>query len=71
MAKRRANREGTITKRSDGRSQAAAYVYRPDGTRAASATRAVAISSARAAPLRHVRSFGWPFARAALTGQRP
>ncbi|MFD7321391.1 tyrosine-type recombinase/integrase [Streptomyces sp. NPDC059875] len=33
MAKRRANGEGTITKRSDGRYQAAAYVYRPDGTR--------------------------------------
>jgi integrase len=34
MAKRRANGEGTITKRKDGRYQAAAYVYRPDGTRA-------------------------------------
>ncbi|MFJ6778416.1 tyrosine-type recombinase/integrase [Streptomyces yangpuensis] len=33
MAKRRANGEGTITKRADGRYQAAAYVYRPDGTR--------------------------------------
>ncbi|TWV45606.1 site-specific integrase [Streptomyces misionensis] len=33
MAKRRANGEGTITKRKDGRYQAAAYVYRPDGTR--------------------------------------
>jgi integrase len=33
MAKRRANGEGTITKRTDGRYQAAAYVYRPDGTR--------------------------------------
>ncbi|MGP3773215.1 tyrosine-type recombinase/integrase [Streptomyces sp. SDT5-1] len=33
MAKRRANGEGTITKRKDGRFQAAAYVYRPDGTR--------------------------------------
>ncbi|MGC9472590.1 tyrosine-type recombinase/integrase [Streptomyces sp. WG4] len=33
MAKRRANGEGTITKRSDGRYHAAAYVYRPDGTR--------------------------------------
>ncbi|MFI8101634.1 tyrosine-type recombinase/integrase [Streptomyces sp. NPDC086023] len=33
MAKRRANGEGTITKRSDGRYQAAAYVFRPDGTR--------------------------------------
>lgn len=33
MAKRRANGEGTITKRSDGRYQGAAYVYRPDGTR--------------------------------------
>lgn len=32
MAKR-ANGEGTITKRSDGRYAAAAYVYRPDGTR--------------------------------------
>ncbi|ARQ67493.1 tyrosine-type recombinase/integrase [Streptomyces marincola] len=32
MAKR-ANGEGTITKRSDGRYHAAAYVYRPDGTR--------------------------------------
>ncbi|WP_037601805.1 tyrosine-type recombinase/integrase [Streptacidiphilus rugosus] len=34
MAKRRANGEGTITKRKDGRYQAAAYVYRPNGTRA-------------------------------------
>lgn len=34
MAKRRANGEGTITKRKDGRYQAAAYVYRPDGARA-------------------------------------
>ncbi|MDX2649078.1 tyrosine-type recombinase/integrase [Streptomyces sp. PA03-1a] len=33
MAKRRANGEGTITKRKDGRYHAAAYVYRPDGTR--------------------------------------
>ncbi|MGV9497389.1 tyrosine-type recombinase/integrase [Streptomyces sp. NPDC003642] len=33
MAKRRANGEGTITKRTDGRYHAAAYVYRPDGTR--------------------------------------
>ena len=33
MPKRRANGEGTITKRADGRYQAAAYVYRPDGTR--------------------------------------
>ncbi len=33
MAKRRANGEGTITKRADGRYQAAAYVFRPDGTR--------------------------------------
>ncbi|WP_103546032.1 site-specific integrase [Streptomyces sp. SM1] len=33
MAKRRANGEGTITRRKDGRYQAAAYVYRPDGTR--------------------------------------
>ena len=33
MAKRRANGEGTITKRADGRYHAAAYVYRPDGTR--------------------------------------
>ncbi|MFF4114004.1 tyrosine-type recombinase/integrase [Streptomyces sp. NPDC001714] len=33
MPKRRANGEGTITSRSDGRYQAAAYVYRPDGTR--------------------------------------
>ncbi|MDC2957488.1 hypothetical protein PO587_23790 [Streptomyces gilvifuscus] len=33
MAKRRANGEGTITKREDGRFDAAAYVYRPDGTR--------------------------------------
>ncbi|MEJ8670117.1 site-specific integrase [Streptomyces sp. MS1.AVA.1] len=33
MAKRRANGEGTITKRADGRFHAAAYVYRPDGTR--------------------------------------
>jgi integrase len=33
MAKRRANGEGTITKRKDGRYQAAAYVFRPDGTR--------------------------------------
>ncbi|MFJ4202172.1 tyrosine-type recombinase/integrase [Streptomyces sviceus] len=33
MARRRANGEGTITKRKDGRYQAAAYVYRPDGTR--------------------------------------
>jgi integrase len=33
MAKRRANGEGTITKRNDGRYHAAAYVYRPDGTR--------------------------------------
>lgn len=33
MAKRRANGEGTVTKRKDGRYQAAAYVYRPDGTR--------------------------------------
>lgn len=33
MAKRRANGEGSITKRKDGRYQAAAYVYRPDGTR--------------------------------------
>lgn len=33
MAKRRANGEGTVTKRADGRYQAAAYVYRPDGTR--------------------------------------
>ncbi|WP_181767103.1 tyrosine-type recombinase/integrase [Streptomyces albidus (ex Kaewkla and Franco 2022)] len=33
MAKKRANGEGTITKRKDGRYQAAAYVYRPDGTR--------------------------------------
>ncbi|MEV6680875.1 site-specific integrase [Streptomyces erythrochromogenes] len=33
MAKRRANGEGTITKRGDGRYQAAAYVFRPDGTR--------------------------------------
>jgi hypothetical protein len=33
MAKRRANGEGTITKRADGRYQAAPYVYRPDGTR--------------------------------------
>ncbi|GAA3866482.1 site-specific integrase [Streptomyces lannensis] len=33
MAKRRANGEGTITKRSDGRYHAAAYVFRPDGTR--------------------------------------
>lgn len=32
MAKRRANGEGTITKRSDGRYQAAAYVFRPDDT---------------------------------------
>ncbi|MGW1001326.1 tyrosine-type recombinase/integrase [Streptomyces sp. NPDC002520] len=33
MPKRRANGEGTITSRADGRYQAAAYVYRPDGTR--------------------------------------
>ncbi|GGO46452.1 site-specific integrase [Streptomyces daqingensis] len=33
MVKRRANGEGTITKRKDGRYHAAAYVYRPDGTR--------------------------------------
>ncbi|WP_432109621.1 tyrosine-type recombinase/integrase [Streptomyces sp. AA1529] len=33
MAKRRANGEGTITRRTDGRFHAAAYVYRPDGTR--------------------------------------
>lgn len=33
MPRRRANGEGTITRRSDGRYQAAAYVYRPDGTR--------------------------------------
>lgn len=33
MAKRRANGEGTITKRSDGRYQAAAYVFQPDGKR--------------------------------------
>ncbi|WP_254646495.1 site-specific integrase [Streptomyces sp. GbtcB6] len=33
MSKRRANGEGTITSRADGRYQAAAYVYRPDGTR--------------------------------------
>ncbi|MFJ4486538.1 tyrosine-type recombinase/integrase [Streptomyces longwoodensis] len=33
MAKRRANGEGTITKRADGRYHAAAYVFRPDGTR--------------------------------------
>lgn len=33
MAKRRANGEGTITKRTDGRYQGAAYVFRPDGTR--------------------------------------
>ena len=33
MAKRRANGEGTITKRKDGHYQAAAYVFRPDGTR--------------------------------------
>jgi integrase len=33
MAKRRANGEGTITRRKDGRYHAAAYVYRPDGTR--------------------------------------
>ncbi|WP_165990208.1 site-specific integrase [Streptomyces sp. YIM 98790] len=33
MARRRANGEGTITRRKDGRYQAAAYVYRPDGTR--------------------------------------
>ncbi|MCQ4082463.1 site-specific integrase [Streptomyces sp. RB6PN25] len=33
MAKRRANGEGTITKRKDGRYHAAAYVFRPDGTR--------------------------------------
>jgi integrase len=30
---KRANGEGTITKRKDGRYHAAAYVYRPDGTR--------------------------------------
>ncbi|MEU2420486.1 N-terminal phage integrase SAM-like domain-containing protein [Streptomyces sp. NPDC007851] len=33
MPKGRANGEGTITSRADGRYQAAAYVYRPDGTR--------------------------------------
>ncbi|MCX3287485.1 hypothetical protein OR263_12335 [Streptomyces sp. NEAU-H22] len=32
MAKR-ANGEGSISKRADGRYHAAAYVYRPDGTR--------------------------------------
>ena len=34
MAKRRANGEGTIAKRKDGRWQAAVYVPQPDGTRA-------------------------------------
>ncbi|MFD1273288.1 tyrosine recombinase XerC [Streptomyces kaempferi] len=43
MAKRRANGEGTITKRADGRYQAATYVYRPDGTR----TRKFAYGKAR------------------------